>query len=72
MDTYELFTTRDGRMISPNFWLHLFRRESVAGFIKRFQVNYRENGNILVRIVKKQAKAALVQQDRHSALSEVW
>jgi len=51
--TYELFTTRDGRMISPNFWLHLFRRENVAGFIKRFQITYKKDGNILIKIVPK-------------------
>jgi phenylacetate-CoA ligase len=50
--TYELFTTRDGRMISPNFWLHLFRRD-VASFIQRFQIIYKKDGNILAKIVRK-------------------
>ncbi len=56
--TYELYTTRDGRMLSPNFWLHLFRRDHVAGFIKRFQVTYRKDDSIMIDVVKKEGSSS--------------
>jgi phenylacetate-CoA ligase len=52
--SYELFETSDGRTISPNFWVSTFRRDHMAGFIKRFQVIYGANDEISIKIVKKE------------------
>jgi len=51
--TTDIFMTKDGRMISPNFWFHLLRRDHLAGFIKQFQIVYRKDGGVCVNIVKK-------------------
>ncbi len=78
--TYELYETPDGKMISPNFWLHIFRREHLAGFIRRFQVTYRPGGNITVDIVTKSEAdmstegelRALVESNLGSGTSVKW
>lgn len=49
--TGEIFQTRDGRMISPNFWCRTFMDIKLAGSIKRFQVIYLKNGNIRIKLV---------------------
>ena len=38
--TGEIFITKDGRMISPNFWCRTFMSGKVSGAIRRFQVVY--------------------------------
>jgi phenylacetate-CoA ligase len=50
--TGQVFFTRDGRMISPNFWCRTFMDADLAGAIKQFQVVYSKNGDIRIRIVK--------------------
>jgi phenylacetate-CoA ligase len=49
--TGEIFTTRDGRMIPPNFWCRLFMGREIPGAVKRFQVAYTKDRDIKVRIV---------------------
>jgi phenylacetate-CoA ligase len=51
--TYEVYTTRDGRMIGPNFWLALFHRDYLANFIKRFQVIYKRDDSILIKFIRR-------------------
>ncbi|MCP4612704.1 MAG: phenylacetate--CoA ligase family protein [Planctomycetes bacterium] len=51
--TTDIFTTKKGRMISPNFWFHLLRRDHLAGFIKQFQIVYRKDGGVRLNIIKK-------------------
>jgi len=50
--TGEIFTTRDGRMIPPNFWCRLFMAREIPGAVNRFQVMYRNDKNIEVRIAR--------------------
>jgi phenylacetate-CoA ligase len=50
--TGEIFRTRDGRMISPNFWCRTFMNPSLSGKITRFQVVYRKDDEIEIRIVR--------------------
>jgi len=50
--TGEIFKTRDGRMISPNFWCRTFMNPDLSGKIERFQVVYRPEDVILIKIVK--------------------
>lgn len=52
--SHELFETSDGRTVSPGFWVSLFRRDHLAGFVKRFQVTYRPNDEISIKIVKRE------------------
>lgn len=50
--TGEIFTTRDGRMISPNFWCRTFMSPALSEKIIRFQVVYRANDDILIKLVR--------------------
>jgi phenylacetate-CoA ligase len=50
--TGEIFTTRDGRMIPPNFWCRLFMGRDIPGAVKRFQVMYTKDLSVVVRIVR--------------------
>lgn len=50
--TGEIFRTKDGRMISPNFWCRTFMNVKVAGAIKRFQVIYLSDSSMKIKIVK--------------------
>lgn len=50
--TGEIFTTRDGRMIPPNFWCRLFMAREIPGAIQRFQVMYTRHKEIVVRIAR--------------------
>jgi phenylacetate-CoA ligase len=49
--TGEIFRTRDGRMISPNFWCRTFMNPALSGKIVRFQVAYKKEDEIQIRIV---------------------
>ena len=51
--TGEIFITRDGRMISPNFWCRTFMNDRIAKAFKRFQVIYKRDGNISIKLVRK-------------------
>lgn len=50
--TGEVFITQSGRMISPNFWCRTFMNPDLGGRIERFQVIYRPEDTILIRIVR--------------------
>ncbi len=50
--TGETFTTSDGRLIAPNFWCRTFMDTSLGEAINRFQVVYRPNDVIVIRLVK--------------------
>ena len=50
--TGEVFITRDGRMISPNFWCRVFMSAQHVGQFKRFQIAYTKEKNIRIIIEK--------------------
>lgn len=50
--TGEVFRTRDGRMISPNFWCRTFMNPALSGKIVRFQVVYKRDNEIEILIVR--------------------
>lgn len=50
--TGEIFMTKDGRMISPNFWCRVFMTDRYAGQIRRFQVVYTKEKNLRVIIAR--------------------
>jgi phenylacetate-CoA ligase len=50
--TGEIFITKEGRMISPNFWCRVFMTDKHAGQIRRFQVIYTKEKNLRVVVVK--------------------
>ena len=52
--TGEIFKTSDGRLIAPNFWCRTFMDPKLGDSIRRFQVVYRPNDHILLRIVRGQ------------------
>ena len=50
--TGEIFQTRDGRMISPNFWCRTFMNPALSGRVVRFQVVYKKDDEIEIRIIR--------------------
>lgn len=50
--TSEVFTNSEGRMIAPGFWCHTFEDIKLGNSVKRFQIVYRPNKRILIRIVR--------------------
>jgi phenylacetate-CoA ligase len=50
--TGEVYITKNGKMISPNFWCRTFMEKNRANSIKRFQIIYKKNGKIQINIVK--------------------
>ena len=68
--TTDIFTTKNGRMISPNFWFHLLRRDHLAGFIKQFQVVYRKDGGVLLNIVKKDGVSTATEPQLQRLIKE--
>ena len=53
--TGEVYRTRDGRMISPNFWCRTFMNVKLSDAVKRFQVVYVRDDFMRIRIVKSPA-----------------
>jgi phenylacetate-CoA ligase len=53
--TGEVFITKDGRMISPNFWCRTFMSGKVSGAVRRFQVIYTTTRDLKIRIEKDKA-----------------
>ena len=47
----ELYRLGSGRMLSPNFWSHLFRADQLVHCVSRYQVVYQPNDSISIRIV---------------------
>ena len=50
--TGEIFHTRDGRMLSPNFWCRAFMNKGLNGNINRFQIVYKSDNEIQIKIVQ--------------------
>lgn len=48
--TGEIFITKDGRMISPNFWCRFFFTNNYSNAVRRFQVVYKKDKNIKIVI----------------------
>ena len=55
--TGEVFITKDGRMISPNFWSHTFMNDKMVEAFNGFQVIYKKDGNIRIRLVAKNSNS---------------
>ena len=51
--TGEVFFTKDGRMISPNFWMRTFMIGQQSQTIERWQVVYRKDRSIHLRIIPR-------------------
>jgi phenylacetate-CoA ligase len=47
----ELYQLKNGRMLSPNFWSHIFRDDELVYDVKRFQVVYQSEDLIRILIV---------------------
>jgi phenylacetate-CoA ligase len=62
----EVFKTKDGHLIEPNFWSIAFEDGRPSQDVERFQVVYRRNGWIRFRIVPKPGYSAETEADlRH-------
>lgn len=51
--TGEVFFTKDGRLISPNFWMRTFMIGRQSQTIERWQIVYRKDHSIHVRIIPR-------------------
>jgi len=61
--TGEIYKTKTGQMISPNFWCRTFMDEKRANSIKRFQVIYKRNGDIKILLVKKDSYTDEIEKE---------
>jgi phenylacetate-CoA ligase len=61
--TGEVFVTKDGRMIAPNFWCRFFMVDGQSKFVERFQVIYRRDDLVTIRIVKKDGFSPATEAD---------
>lgn len=61
--TGEIFVTKDGRMIPPNFWCRFFMVDGQSKFVERFQVVYRRSDYISIRIVKREGYSERTEED---------
>ena len=48
--TGEIFITKKGRMISPNFWCRTFMDQRFSGTVRQFQVIYKKDKNLKIKI----------------------
>jgi phenylacetate-CoA ligase len=61
--TGEMFQTRDGRTIEPNFWCIAFESGRQRLDIERFQVVYRSQDLICMRIVRRPSYSSETEAD---------
>lgn len=66
--TGEIFLTKDGRMIPPNFWCRFFMIDGQSQMVERFQVIYRRNDHVSIRIVKRPGYSKRVEEDMQRIL----
>jgi phenylacetate-CoA ligase len=59
----EVFETKDGRLIEPTFWCRAFMVGRQSQDVERFQVVYRSNDRILIRIVPRASYCAQTEAD---------
>ena len=59
--TTELYTTEDGRQIPLNFWTGTFGEHLMCQSIERFQIVYRHDRSISIRIVRRENYSAEVE-----------
>jgi phenylacetate-CoA ligase len=60
--TGEVYRTRDGRMIAPNFWCRTFMNVKLSEAVKRFQVVYVRDDFMRIRIVKSPSYTQSIEQ----------
>ncbi|HLG59287.1 MAG TPA: hypothetical protein VI485_28370 [Vicinamibacterales bacterium] len=66
--TGEVFVTKDGRMIPPNFWCRFFMVGGQSQFVERFQVVYKRPEHISILLVKRQGFSASTEEDMRTIL----
>jgi phenylacetate-CoA ligase len=66
----EIFKTKDGRLIEPNFWCLAFMDGRPSRDIERFQVVYRRNGSIRFRIVPGGSYSTQTEADLRHFIEE--
>jgi phenylacetate-CoA ligase len=66
--TGEVFVTKDGRMIPPNFWCRFFMVDEQSQFVERFQVIYKRPEYIEIRLVKRRGFSQSTEEDMRKIL----
>jgi phenylacetate-CoA ligase len=66
----EVFITKVGRMIAPNFWCRLFMVGEPSQSVERFQVIIRKNERIRFRIVREDNYSAETEADLRRSLDK--
>lgn len=62
----DVFKTKDGHLIEPNFWCIAFEEGRPSQDVEKFQVVYRSNDRIRIRIVRRSGYSAETEADlRH-------
>ena len=68
--TGEIFITRDGKMIAPNFWCRTFMDEERSRSIERFQVIYTKEKDLRIKIVINQNFTDKIESDLRKFLEK--
>jgi phenylacetate-CoA ligase len=59
--TGEIYVTPDGRMFSPNFWCRTFMDARLAAAVKRFQIIYKKDNTLHVKLVVMEQMRPIVE-----------
>jgi phenylacetate-CoA ligase len=60
--TGEIFVTKDGRMVAPNFWGRLFGLGAQSQCVQRFQIIYRRTDLICIRVVRREGFTGSIEE----------
>jgi phenylacetate-CoA ligase len=66
----EVFVTQDGHMIAPNFWCRTFMGDGPSRNIEKFQVVYRKDGSVHVRIIRRENYGDEVEEYLRNSLKK--
>jgi phenylacetate-CoA ligase len=59
----DVFQTKEGHFIEPNFWCMAFEAGRLSQDVEKFQVIYRSNDRICIRIVRRRGYSAETEAD---------
>jgi phenylacetate-CoA ligase len=66
----EVFNTKDGRLIEPNFWCIAFEGGRLSRDVEKFQVVYRRNDCIRFRIIPKRSYSTETEAELRNFMEE--
>ena len=65
----DVFKTKEGHLIEPNFWCSAFEGGRLSEDVEKYQVVYRSNESIRIRIVRRRSYSARTEADLRGFLA---